>query len=230
MKVSCILTSFNRPLWVSDAIRSVALQTHKDIELILIDESDAFDIGEVLHDFDLPVILRRFHISPEQRRLENRLSINCNLGLSLATGDFVCFLADDDYYYPGWFAAAVNWFEANPEKHAAFGKLVYSYDRYMGFERNPSPSVIRYYPEPISDPFGKLDHNQVIHRRFNPPYAWPLQISTIGGPDAYYFREIAKDNMFWPIDALACVKRLHKKGLMESQQMYLGGGMEGLRE
>lgn len=234
MKVSCILTSFNRPLWVRDALKSVALQTHKDVELIVIDESDAFDILDAIVEVGfrdgLELIVRRFEVDAAARRLENRLSINCNLGLSLATGDLVCFLADDDYYYPGWFAAAASWFEANPEKRAAFGKLVYSYDRFMGFNKNPDPSVVRYYHELVVNPFGKLDHNQVIHRRFDPPHPWPVQVSTIGGPDAWYFREIAKDNVFWPIDALACVKRLHKKGLMESQQIYLGGGMEGLRE
>lgn len=231
MKVSCILTSFNRPLWVQDALKSVALQTHQDVELIVIDESETFDIREVLRQFDFPsLVVRRFEVDAAVRRLENRLSINCNLGLNLATGDLICFLADDDYYYPGWFSAASAWFEANQEKRAAFGKLVYSYDRLMGFERNPDPSMIRYYPEPVFDPFGKLDHNQVMHRRFDPPCLWPVQVSTIGGPDAWYFREIAKNNVFWPIDALCCVKRLHKKGLMESQQIYLGGGMEGLRE
>jgi glycosyltransferase involved in cell wall biosynthesis len=231
MKVSCILTSFNRPKWVRDSIRSIESQTHQDLQLVVIDESETFDITETLKEFSFnELIVRHSKVAPEVRRLTNRLSENCNLGLSLATGDLVCFLADDDYYYPGWFSAAVAWFERNPSVQAAFGKLVYSYTGKTEFPKNPDRSVVRFYEDPVDEPFGKLDHNQVIHRRFDPPFQWPAGASTIGGPDAFYFREIAQKHRFHPIDALAAVKRIHCKGLMESQQIYINGFMEGLRE
>lgn len=231
MKISVILTSFNRPKWVKDSLRSIANQTYNDIQLIVIDESDQFDILETLKEFYFPnLVVRRFEVAPEVRRLTNRLSENCNLGLSLATGDLVCFLADDDYFYLDWFASAVAYFRAHPDRRAAFGKLVYSYEPAMQFPQAPDPAVVRFYHEPVFDPFGKLDHNQVMHRRFDPPFQWPVGAATVGGPDAHYFRAIAQQNVFWPIDALAAVKRIHRKGLMESQQIYLGGAMEGLRE
>lgn len=231
MKVSCILTSFNRPKWVKDSLRSIANQTHRDIQLIVIDESDMFDIHETLKEFQFQeLVVRRFEVSADVRRLTNRLSENCNLGLSLATGDLVCFLADDDYYFPSWFAVASAWFTEHPEKRAAFGKLIYSYKAQMEFPEKPDPTVVRFYQDPVFDPFGKLDHNQVIHRRFVPPYQWPVGAATVGGPDAHYFREIAKNNVFWPIPSFSAVKRIHRKGLMESQQIYINGFMEGLRE
>lgn len=231
MKISCILTSFNRPKWVKDSLRSIANQTHADYQLVVIDESDQFDIQKTLEEFKFKdLVVRRFEVTPELRRLTNRLSENCNLGLSLATGDLVCFLADDDYFYPTWFAVASAWFTEHPDRRAAFGKLVYSYEPAMQFPEAPAPAVVRFYLDPVFDPFGKLDHNQVITRRFDPPYQWPLNPSTIGGPDAHYFREISRNNVFWPVSSFSAVKRIHRKGLMESQQIYLGGGMEGLRE
>lgn len=231
MKISCVLTSFNRPNWVRDALQSIANQTHEDIQLIVVDESDEFLITDVLKDFDFPgLIVRHIDRTPMQRSQINCLSDNCNKGLELATGDLVCFLADDDYYYPTWFSAAAAYFKENPLVQVGFGKLVYSYSPVMAFSPNPDPSVIRFYIDPLKDPFGKLDHNQVIHRRFDRPYPWPLGVSTIGGPDAHYFQNIARDYLFHPIPAFAAVKRIHRKGLMESQQIYLGGGMEGLRE
>ncbi len=231
MKVSCILTSFNRPKWVRDALTSVATQTHQDIQLIVIDESDEFSIHEVLRDYDFPeFVVRTSRRTPGERASRNCLSENCNAGLSAVKGDLVCFLADDDYLYPNWFERAVAFFLANPV-NAAYGKLVYSYSAAMEFPKNPDASVVRFYPEPVREPFGKLDHNQVIHRRFTPAYQWPLGAATVGGPDAFYFREIANGgHVFHPIDTFAAVKRIHRKGLMESQQIYLGGGMEGLRE
>ncbi len=231
MKVSCILTSFNRPRWVEDAIASVASQTHRNFELVVLDESEEFDILDVLGKFSLPdVKLRRFKVSAADRRHSNRLSQNCNAGLALATGDLVCFLADDDYYYPSWFERAVSFFEQNQDVQAGFGRLVYSYSPVRAYERNPDPSTIRYYPGVVKDPANRLDHNQVIHRRFDPPFRWPEAVGTLAGPDAMYFKEIASEHSFHPIDAFSCVKRLHKKSLLESQSIYLGGGMEGLRE
>ncbi len=231
LKVSCILTSFNRPRWVRDALRSVAVQTHRNFELIVIDESDEFEIEEAVKEFSFPeVYVRSSRIDPSIRRLENRLSVNCNRGLSMVSGDLICFLADDDYYYPDWFEKAVKHFEENQSHQAAFGRLVYSYSPVMGFSPNPDPKTVRWYQHPTSEPAGKLDHNQVIHRRFEPHFNWPTAIGTLAGPDAVYFQEIARQHNFHPIDAYACVKRLHPKSLLESQQTYIGGAMEGLRE
>lgn len=231
MKVSVILTSFNRPTWIKDSLRSLQEQTHQDIELIVIDESDQFEILETLQEFTFKnAIVRRSLVDPAVRRLENRLSINCNTGLGLATGDLVTFLADDDYYYPTWLASAVAYFKRHAHVQVGYGKLVYSTKVEREYPLSPPPSVVRYTGTVVTDPFGKLDHNQVIHRRFNPPFAWPNGAQTIGGPDAFYFREIANKHEFHPIPAFAAVKRLHKKGLMESQSIYLGGSMEGLRE
>lgn len=232
MKVSCVLTSFNRPKWVKDSLRSIANQTHQDIQLIVIDESDIFDIRETLKEFSFKsLVVRRFEVTADVRRLTNRLSENCNLGLSLATGDLVCFLADDDYFYPTWFAKAAAYFTENPLVNVGFGGLVYSYKTEVEFPRQPDPTVVRFYPNVVTNPSNRLDHNQVMHRRFDPPFQWPTGICSLAGPDAAYFDAISKSHPFFhPIDALACVKRIHRKGLLENQQTYLGGAMEGLRE
>lgn len=231
MKISVILTSFNRPHWIMDSLKSIEQQTYQNFQLIVIDESDLFDIEKTLKQFMFPeLVVKRFQVTPDVRRLENRLSVNCNLGLSLATGDLVCFLADDDYFYPDWFAAAANYFRTHPLSQAAFGKLVYSSDPKMTFPGLDDQSQVRFYKEPVKDPYNRLDHNQVIHRHFDPPFRWPVGAHTVGGPDAHYFRSISEKHLFHPIDQPACVKRIHPKGLMQSQSIYINGFMEGLRE
>lgn len=231
LKVSCILVSYNRPKWVRQAIKSIVDQTHKNYQLVLIDESSIFDIYDVAKEFDLTdVVIRKYNISAGQRKGQNRLSINLNVGLALATGDLVCFLADDDYYYPGWFEAASRFFEARPEIKAAYGKLCYSNTDHMEFNESPAPVNLRFFAGPLTDPFNKLDHNQVIHRRFPSPYRWPEDLGLIGGPDAYYFREVAKHQAFHPINAWAAVKRVHKKNLQISLNAYFDGSIGGARE
>lgn len=231
MKVSCIIASYNRPKWVRQAIKSIADQTHKDHQLVVIDESDVFDINEAVKEFALPdVAVRHFKVTPKQRAYQNRLSINLNIGLALATGDLVCFLADDDYMYPTWFEAAVKFFTENPKISAGYGKLVYSNTDHMEFTETPAPVNLRFFPGSLDDPFNKLDHNQGIHRRIDPPLRWPEHPDLIGGPDAYYYREVSKKHRFHAIDAWAAVKRVHKKNLQLSIDQYKQGSLGGPRE
>lgn len=231
MKVSCILVSYNRPKWVRQAIKSIADQTHRDFQLIVIDESTILEIDDVLKEFELPeVVFRKHLVSPLQRRSQNRLSINLNIGLALVTGDLVCFLADDDYFYPTWFEQASAFFESHPEICSGYGKLVYSASPEMEFITTPAPVNLRFFEGQVADPFDKIDHNQGIHRRFDPPFRWPETLGTVGGPDAYYFREVSKKGAFHAIDAWAAVKRVHPKNLQNCMTGYMSGSIGGPRE
>lgn len=231
MKVSVILASYNRPQWVRQSIKSIADQTHKDYQAVIIDESDAFDIHEVVKEFELTeVSVKKCVVSKDQRATTNRLSININTGLDRATGDLVCYLADDDYLYPNWFADAVAFFEAHPKVSAAFGKLVYSDSREMVFPTDPPPVNLRFFDKIMTDPFDRIDHNQGIHRRFDPPIKWNEHVNNVGGPDAYYWRDVARHHWFYPIPVFAAVKRVHKKNLQSSLKDYYSGSLGGVRE
>jgi hypothetical protein len=77
------------------ALRSVAEQSYRNFELIVLDESTLFDVGEVLREFEFPdVKMRKFHATPLERSTQNRIGANLNEGLSLDTGDLVCYLCD----------------------------------------------------------------------------------------------------------------------------------------
>jgi spore maturation protein CgeD len=231
MKVSVILASFNRPYWVRQAIKSVADQTYKDYQLVVIDESNIMDIHEVVKEFKLTeVVVRKNLVAPDQRSKTNRLSMNINEGLKVATGDLICYLADDDYYYPTWFEQAVTFFKSVPQVGAAFGKLVYSNSREMEFITDPAPVNLRFFNEVLSNPFDKLDHNQAMHKRFDPPLEWSENLQNVGGPDAYFFRDVSKTFPFYPIQTFAAVKRVHSKNLQSSLKEYYAGKIDGSRE
>lgn len=231
MKVSCIISSYNRPRWLRQSIRSIVEQSHKDYQIVVIDESTMFDIYEVLKEFDLSeCVVRKHVVTQEQRSRQNRLSINLNVGLALADGDLICFLADDDYYYPTWFEKAAAFFSEFPEVQAAYGKLVYSDSPEMVFTESPAQCNLRFFKGPLQDPFNRLDHNQAIHRKFDPPFQWPEDMGALGGPDAFYFREVATKHLFYPIDAWAAVKRVHSKNLQCALDQYKAGMIDESRE
>lgn len=230
MRVNCVLLSYNRPVWLRQALASVAGQTHKDYRLFVIDESTIFDVGQVVGEFKFThVLTHKVVVCPEDRHKRNPVGANMNLALSMIKEGLVCGLCDDDYYYPTWFAAASQHFEENPDHHAGFGILNYSQDPTM-ILRPVTQWGRRFFYGPVTDPFRRLDHTQVVHRVFHPPYRWPEEFDKIKEPDGYYFREIAKDHVFHPIQSLAVVKREHKKALRWNVKAIEEGTLEASRE
>ncbi len=229
MKITCILTSFNRPTWLRHALASIEAQTYGNYQLIVVDESTTFDVRATLKDFRLTCCdLLHYDVSPLERAQVNRLSSNINQATRIAKGQLLCYLADDDFYYPHWFASAVEYFVKHQDVSAGYGKLVYSHCRDMDY---PEGGSMRFPAGPLQDPFEVLDHNQIIHRPLLPPIEWPLHPSTIGCPDAYFMRDVGKRHAFFPIDAMAAVKRVgHGKNLQHNTDTYLSGHMEGSRE
>lgn len=230
MKISCILTSFNRPVWVRQALASVAEQQYRNFELIVIDESTEFNICDALAGFRFPsLLLTHYTVSEDKRSTTNRLSINVNKGLLQASGDLVCFLADDDYLFPGWFEDANSFFIKNKDVVAAFGRLHYSESPDMDFSKS---GECRFFESPLTEPFSKLDHNQIIHRRFTPPVLWSEGIEShdLTAPDGKYASVIARYHAFYPIPTDAAVKRKHQKNLQNDIKKNGLSDLGGLRE
>jgi len=101
-KVSVIIPTYNRFKSLMNTIESVQNQTYKNIEIIVID--DCSPQQEYLnYDFSKEdkVIYKRLPIN-------NRIKFNSkhaqgmtrNEGIKIATGDYLAFLDDDDYYFP----------------------------------------------------------------------------------------------------------------------------------
>ncbi len=226
MLVSCILTSYNRPNFVRQALRSVEQQTWKDYELLLVDDSDPeiLDLLKVVEEFRFPSLRQWPHCARHDgRRGENRLAVQINRALREARGDLVCYLADDDFLYPEWFEKGVRFFAERPNALQAFGSLHYTSSVKMDFTQT---SGVRFFDHPIYEPLGVLDHGQVLHRRRMLPVLWPEAAQMRLDPDGRFFRELALEGPFLPMmDVSACVKRLHPKCLQRS-----GDDLKGVRE
>jgi spore maturation protein CgeD len=227
MKITCILTSYNRPKLIRQSLKSLENQTYRDFEVLLHDSSTLMDIDDVVKDFRIPGLCVIRRVTSTEERKGNELGIKINVGIRRSTGDLLCYLCDDDFFYPTWFEDAVKFFKANPDKAAGFGKLRYTNSMEMVF---PDRGDIRFFDKPVADPFCNLDHNQVIHRRSDPPYFWPETRETMTEPDGHFFREIARNHVFHPIDAFAAVKRMHNKNLQAKVEDFRQGQADNLRE
>ncbi len=91
--VTCIIPSKNRPQLVTRAVTSALNQTHKSMEVIVIDDSTDAKTQKALCESGTPI-----------RYIKNEISKGApysrNVGLHEAKGEIVTFLDDDDVWMP----------------------------------------------------------------------------------------------------------------------------------
>lgn len=109
--VSTVITVYNRPQLLSDAVNSVIAQTYRPIEIFIVDDGSTDDTGAVGRSFEAryPGVVRYMH-QPNQGP-----AAASNHGLRLITGEFVQFLDSDDVIAPDKFALQVNGLRDHPE-------------------------------------------------------------------------------------------------------------------
>ena len=102
--VSVLMPSYNHEKFVAQAIESVFAQTYANIELIIIDDQSTDNTMEIIEDkitdSSCPVIFKRNEINLG-------VSGTLNNALRLANGEFICFLASDDFYHVDFVASCV---------------------------------------------------------------------------------------------------------------------------
>ncbi len=90
--VSVIIPTHDRSALLIEALDSVASQTFKDCEVIVVDDGSTEDIAAAVRDHATkPMVIRQPHQGPAAAR---------NLGLSEASADIVAFLDSDDLWLP----------------------------------------------------------------------------------------------------------------------------------
>ncbi|WP_168190984.1 glycosyltransferase [Pseudomonas sp. PIC25] len=117
---SVILTTFNRPELLVDALASLARQTLKDFEVILVNDHGT-PVESLLTGFDFPIT----YLYQGRNR---GLSAARNAGLKQARGRYIAYLDDDDIYLPEHLAKLAAVLERNPNA-VAYSGVVYVRER-----------------------------------------------------------------------------------------------------
>ena len=91
-KVSVIVPVFNSEIYLKKCIDSILNQTLIDIEIILIDDGSTDNSLEIIRNY-----AKDFKNIKYKSKENEGQAIARNLGIKLATGDFICFVDSDDY-------------------------------------------------------------------------------------------------------------------------------------
>lgn len=105
--VSVIIPTYNRAVFLLEAVESVYQQTFQDFELIVVDDGSTDETAKAL---------KRYEDRLLYRHQDNQgVSAARNLGLQMARGKWVAFLDSDDLWLPEKLETQTGFFSQNPE-------------------------------------------------------------------------------------------------------------------
>jgi len=107
--VTIVITSYNYAQCVGDAISSALGQTHRNLEVLVLDNASTDASLEVISAFDDPRL--RVVVHPENIGIQR----NHNYGIREARGEYVVFLSADDMLLPTLIEDSLAFTRANPD-------------------------------------------------------------------------------------------------------------------
>ncbi|QDS88347.1 Hyaluronan synthase [Rosistilla ulvae] len=105
--ISVVIPCYNGASYLDETLRSALAQTHRPLEILLVDDGSTDNSVEIAESFAPHVTVYRQPNSGE--------SVARNRGIELAKGDFVAFLDADDLWEPNKLEAQISQFNRVPE-------------------------------------------------------------------------------------------------------------------
>jgi len=99
MKLSIIIPIFNVAQWIEECIKSVASQTRKDFEVILVDDCGT-DNSMTIVEKTLKELNANFPVKILHHECNRGLSAARNTGIQSAEGEYILFVDSDDQLLP----------------------------------------------------------------------------------------------------------------------------------
>ena len=122
-KVSILVAVYNTEHFLRDCLDSLLNQSHRDIQIICIDDASTDGSLAILNEYaalDNRIIVLRNEVNLGQSKARNH-------GLKYATGDYICMVDSDDMLDPNAIAQLVNTFTQHPLTDCVLFNLVLQY-------------------------------------------------------------------------------------------------------
>ena len=94
MKITVITPTWNQAEYIKDTIESVVTQTYQNIQYIIVDNCSDDGTEEIVRAY-----MERYPYITYVREPDKGQADAINKGLARATGDIVCWINSDDFYY-----------------------------------------------------------------------------------------------------------------------------------
>lgn len=212
--MSVLLTTYNRPRMLAEAVESVLAQTYQDFELIILDDNSPPDSGVPAYLaglWDDPrVVIYKSNVQPAERPHKTRYAVLANIGLALARGEYVTYLCDDDLYYPGRLQAMTARLDQG-DCQVVYGS--------QSVTRDGAQVAFRPAMMILDSPACVVDHSSVMHTAQAAVDAggWDDSPRHWNQADARFWeRLVAAGHLFYPVQELTDEHRFHSGSVSEA--------------
>lgn len=113
--VSVIVPVYNGEKYLAEAIESILSQTHRPIEVIVVDDGSADGTSGIAKEF-VPEVTTVYQANKGIGSARNK-------GISMATGDYFSFLDADDIWIEDKLERQMAIFDSDPEVELVFGHV-----------------------------------------------------------------------------------------------------------
>lgn len=142
-KVSVIIPTYRRPLYLSRAIKSVLNSGYENLEIIVVDDNNEGDMYRIETEEIMKKIINDFkNVMYIKHKINKNGSAARNTGIRNSSGEYIMFLDDDDEFLPGKIQKQVEKLEELGDEWGACytkyidiltsGKERYSFERAEG--------------------------------------------------------------------------------------------------
>ncbi|MGI1797755.1 glycosyltransferase family 2 protein [Priestia sp. TRN 1309] len=212
-KVSIILTSYNKPLYVGEAIESVINQTEKDWELFIMDDNSNEETIKVIRSYlqDPRITYINSQIKDENRYKTTRYAVLINEAIPITTGNYLCYLTDDTIYLPNRLEVMINFFSHNPG-----AEVIYSSQKihYVNHQKKIQYVIELNAEEILTKAANKVDHCSVMHtkniaEKVYMKYGsyWNEDPEYWFNADAVFWSRLNSFTVFYPISEILDISR-----------------------
>ncbi|MFP8410778.1 glycosyltransferase family 2 protein [Serratia marcescens] len=111
-KVSVIIPTYGRSDLLARAVDSVIGQTYKDVEIVIVDDNPPDSANRIETESKLQKFAGDPRVVYYKREKNGGGSAARNSGIEQATGNYITFLDDDDYYHPTKIERQLSYLEA----------------------------------------------------------------------------------------------------------------------
>lgn len=115
-RISVVTPSYNQASYLERTLRSVLDQGYPDLEYFVFDGGSTDGSREIIKSYEK-------RLTGSVCEPDNGQSDAINKGLKLATGDIICWLNSDDYFYPGTLDTVGKLFAENPSIQVIAGHV-----------------------------------------------------------------------------------------------------------
>ncbi len=214
-RVVIVLSSFNRPNMVKQAVESVINQTHKDWALYIMDDNSISQVQDILREYsrtDNRIKLFISDVKEEDRIKTCRYSVLINKVIRESSEEYITYLTDDCIYKPNRLERMVKYLDTHPE-----AEIVYGSQEVVGLSGELLQT--RVADKVLNRASYIVDHNSVMHRRglIDKIGYWDEDVFYWRIADATYWDRITdEDILFYPLGTeITEVNVLHPKSISE---------------